>query len=517
MTNYLLGTRILRGTLWIGGNIRSDVDRLRIFVLIAAFGWAVAFVVIGLHYELQMYGDGSIFSYSVAVRDAWAFHWHNISGRLFAYAYSYVPAENYVAWTGDARGGIVVYGTSHFLAPLLGLLGTFAADRSRSRILFVGACFSTVCLCPLVFGFPTEMWMAHALFWPTLAVCHYARSGLCGLAVVFAAMLALIFTHAGALIFALAILATLALRGWWNVAFVRAARVLIVAIIIAALVRLAIPPDAYFAPVLQRAALHVFDLTVCTSRLFLLLITTLTTYGVVLLVLRRGNPTRAHVYATAVVALGLVAYWFFFNRGIHADKRYYMRTLLIICTPIFGALAAWYAVVADDEAIVRIPLLTRLTTAIEDSMTVRAVGGALALVILVHAVETAKFVAAWSDYKVAIQALATGANSDPSLGDQRFVSAARITDTRLNRLAWNSTTPYLSVLLAPRFTPARLVVDPAGSYFWLSCQTAIANEEAARALPVEGRGLCAGVCVFAPLNSRRCGARTKVSFGSEAQ
>jgi hypothetical protein len=40
-----------------------------------------------------MYADGSIFSYSVAVQDAWAFHWHNISGRLFVYFFSYLPTE----------------------------------------------------------------------------------------------------------------------------------------------------------------------------------------------------------------------------------------------------------------------------------------------------------------------------------------------------------------------------------------------------------------------------------------
>ena len=62
---------------------RSDVDVLRAFAIAAGISWSILFVVIGLRYELQMYADGSIFSYAIAVRDAWAFHWHNISGRLF--------------------------------------------------------------------------------------------------------------------------------------------------------------------------------------------------------------------------------------------------------------------------------------------------------------------------------------------------------------------------------------------------------------------------------------------------
>ena len=74
----------------------TDGRRLRAAVLIAGIGWSILFVVIGLRYELQAYADGSIFSYSVAVQDAWTFHWHNISGRMFVYLFCFVPAELYV-------------------------------------------------------------------------------------------------------------------------------------------------------------------------------------------------------------------------------------------------------------------------------------------------------------------------------------------------------------------------------------------------------------------------------------
>ena len=55
--------------------------------------------------------------------------------------------------------------------------------------------------------------MAHALFWPTLAVCHYARGGIAGTATVLAALLALVLTHEGAVVFAVGIVSTLLLRG----------------------------------------------------------------------------------------------------------------------------------------------------------------------------------------------------------------------------------------------------------------------------------------------------------------
>ena len=68
-------------------------DMLRAFAIAAGICWSVLFVVIGLRYELQMYGDGAMFSYSVAVQDAWAFHWHNISGRLAVYLLLWRPPK----------------------------------------------------------------------------------------------------------------------------------------------------------------------------------------------------------------------------------------------------------------------------------------------------------------------------------------------------------------------------------------------------------------------------------------
>ncbi|MBL7650277.1 MAG: DUF1549 domain-containing protein, partial [Candidatus Hydrogenedentes bacterium] len=54
----------------------------------------------------------------------------------------------------------------------------------------------------------------------------------------------------------------------------------------------------------------------------------------------------------------------------------------------------------------------------------------------------AKFAAAWTDYAAALRTLAGGADADPALGDPRFVSSARLAPA-LNRLSWNSTTPFL--------------------------------------------------------------------------
>jgi hypothetical protein len=470
---------------------RMEAGAMReILVIVAGVCWSVLFVVIGLRHELYMYADGSIFSYAVAVQDAWAFHWHNISGRLFVYLFSCLPAETYIALTRDARGGIAIYGFLFFAAQLLGLAATWAADRSRRRIIFCFACLSTACLCPLVFSFPTEMWMAHSLFWPTLAICHYARAGLAGIALEFAALLALVFTHEGALIFAVVILSTLLLRGSRDAAFRRAAGVFLVVVPIWAVVKVALPPDDYVGTALRTAMLHAFDITILTGDLVLLLLGALAGYGIAFLLFRRLAPASAHVYAAGMVAVALAVHWMWFDHTLHADNRYYLRTVILLATPAFGALAALLAL--DAEGRLKLPVAAaiapRLIAVLTGEMAPRVAAGAFLLVMLVHAVETAKFVTAWTSYKDEVRMLATGTASDPALGDPRFVSSEHISADG-NRLAWSSTTHFLSVLVAPGLAPARLVVDPQEHYFWLSCATATANEAADRAVPVESRRL----------------------------
>jgi hypothetical protein len=464
----------------------SAGQALRTLVIAAGVGASALFVIVGLRYGLEMYADGSIFSYSIAVDDAWKFHWHNISGRLFVYLFSLVPAETYVRLTGDAHGGIVVYGLLFFAAPLLGLVATYAADRSPGRIIFSYACLSTACLCPLVFGFPTEVWVSHALFWPSLAVCHYGRAG-SGSVLVFVMLLALILTHAGALIFAATILITLFLRGARDAAFRRALGCFFLAVVIWCVVLTTFRPDPLVADILYRAALHVFDLAVLSSSLVLLLTAALAGYAIGFCILRRLAPDHAHILAAAIVAVALCAYWLRFDHALHADNRYYLRTALLVVTPMLGALAGMHALSAEGR-LRGYPFLSAMVVAATGHLATRLAAGAMVLVMLVHTVETAKFVTAWTHYTAAVRALATGALSDPALGDARFVSARRIGDD-LNRLSWFSTTPYLSVLVAPGFAPTRLVVDPDSNYFWLSCRTASANADAERAIPVESRRL----------------------------
>jgi hypothetical protein len=460
---------------------------LRTLAITLGLAWSTAFVLVALTFELQLYGDGAFFSYAVAVQDSWLFHWRNIAARTFVHVFAHLPAEFYVAATADAAGGMRIYGLMFFAAPFAGLALTFAADRSPGRAIFVVACLSTALLCPLVFGCPTETWFAHALFWPALASCHGAPADARGAAAVGAIFVALVFTHEGGLIFAGAIVATSALRGIRAHAFVRAALALVGAVALWLTVKTALPPDDYFAPVLARAGLRIIDAANFDLRICRLIAATLAVYALAYGTMRRLACRGVPALAGLSTATLLTIYWLGFDDGIHADDRYAVRTVLLILTPAAGIATTVTVFAARGDLgrwCARLAAVVRRLTAVPDGFVV----GAVLLVTLIHVVETAKFVAAWTQYTSAVRDLATGTISDPALGDARFVSSAHVRRD-LDPLAWNSTTPYLSVMLAPGLAPTRLVVDPVANYFWLSCETAAANERASRAVPTDSRRL----------------------------
>ena len=466
--------------------LRFDDRALRFLIVGAGLGWSVAFPVIALFHQLELYGDGAMFSYAVAVRDVWAFHWHNISGRTTVFLLTLLPAEALVRITGNPWAGIIAYGLLFYLSPLIGLAVTYASDRSPGRIIFVYACGSTALLCPLIFGFPTEMWLAHAIFWPALALGHYVKPTTAGALLVFAAWLLLAFTHEGALVLLLVIAATLTPRGLSSATFVRAAISLTIIVILAAAAKIALPPDDYYADAFLRAALHFFDLEIFKVGLVLVLLTAVIGYGAMVIPLSIWLPRRACISALGLL-LGLLAiYWLRFDHSIHASSRYYLRTALVIATPLLGALAAITAM-AREGIVLNRPARLRHTLISPRDGTLCALASIFLVVNLIHAIETGKFVASWMDYRDAIAGLAIGSESDPALGDPRFVSAERISPT-LAPLSWFSTIPYLSIILS-NFSPNRLVIDPAGNYFWLSCETATRSKDAELAVPEQTREL----------------------------
>jgi hypothetical protein len=463
---------------------------LRRLVIAAGPVAALLLIVVGLAFDLQMYGDGSIFSYAVAVEDVWAFHWHNIAVRATVWLAQLLPGEILVGLTGDPRIGIFTYGFLSFSAQAAGLAATFVFDRTAGKTFFVFACASTACLAPLVFGFPSEMLLAHALFWPTFALAFCARPTLRATALLFVFMLALVFSHEAALGLVFGIVAALSLRGPRALSFLRALACFLIVVAIWLAVNAGLPPDTYFAEVRLRAASEFFDARSFAGYVVLLLAATLAGYGALVVVcarvanawLPRLAARRDGVIPAMLLTLAALALWWTqFDTHIHADNRYYARTVLLVGMCGFAAICVLTFLRREGGVVARIPVVSRVLDVLATATAARVLAGALSLVLVVHVVETVKFVRAWSDYRTAVRSLAMGVAADPDLGAPFYVSSRRIGGD-LNRLAWFSTTPYLSALVAD-LKPVRLVVDPAGNYFWISCATATVNAAKENVVP----------------------------------
>jgi len=152
----------LRGASRAGAAARPRIAWLRGLAIAAGTSASILFVVIGLGYELQLYCR----RLDLLLRGRRA-------GRLGVSLAQHLrpavrlsvllpAAETYVGLTGDARGGIDIYGLLFFGSQGDGPGGDYAADRSQGRIIFCAACVSVAALCPLVSAIrPRCGWRMH--------------------------------------------------------------------------------------------------------------------------------------------------------------------------------------------------------------------------------------------------------------------------------------------------------------------------------------------------------------------
>ena len=259
---------VLRPALWVDAASYSDGDVLRAVVVAAGLCWSAAFVAIGLGYDLQIYGDGAIFSYSVAVEthgDPLAQH---LGPPVCLSALLRTSRDCRGHHEEPSYGGIAVYGLLHFAAPLVGLLATWAADRSKEHVIFVYACLSTACLSPLVFGFPTELWDSACLVLADpcdlpLRQGRNWRLWTCPRRTPRPRLDPRRRDDIGS-----RCRRYLLLRGALSAPFRRGASALLVVTPIWILAKVAFPPDSYYAPVFASAALHFFDATYSKTSCF---------------------------------------------------------------------------------------------------------------------------------------------------------------------------------------------------------------------------------------------------------
>lgn len=449
--------------------------------MVAGLGSAVLFIVAGLAFAFQLFGDSALFSYAIAVQDSWAFHWHNISSRSTVYLYAHLPAEIYGSLTGNAWAAIQIYAFLFFGAQLLGLALTYWLDRTPGRSIFVFACLSNAVLCPLIFGAPSEMWVAHAFFWPALAAAHCSTSRWNWLAA-FLSFLSLAFTHEGALVFLAAILGSVLVRKNEFPRFVKCLGATAAVLAIWILVRYSLRPDEYTARVLSAAASNVFNPEILLDRMLVLLAAMASGYLLLFFTLRYAGVSYPAAVALVAALAALSAYWFVGNPEIHTENRYYLRTVIIVLCPLIaaGSICAAFG----GELVRRAGVSCKILHTIARRIGPGALAALLLLTITVHAVETARFAAGWTEYLTIFRGMVSKAETQ----DSKYVEIDP-DNPKFHDMAWFSTLPYLSVLVAPGLKPRRLVIDPRSDYFWVSCGklTASVRKGSGLGIPAQSR------------------------------
>ena len=212
--------------------------------------------------------------------------------------------------------------------------------------------------------------------------------------------LLLAFAHEGAFVLLLAVLATLALRGLQNGASGAGCAILFVTAILAVTSKILFLPDEYYADAFMRAALHFFDPAIFGVEIVVELLAAIIVYVAMLKLISIWTPKRACIFALSVLLALLCIYWLRFDHSVHANSRYYMRTALVIATPLLGVIAALAAM--NREGSVADPLAKFQRALISSPNGRCALASILFAVTLIHVVETAKFVTAWSRYREVI-------------------------------------------------------------------------------------------------------------------
>ena len=218
----------------------------------------------------------------------------------------------------------------------------------------------------------------------------------------------LAFTHEGAFVLLLSVLATLALRGLRSTQFRRGAANMLVIALLAVASKMFLPPDEYYADTFVRAALHFFDPAIFSVAVIVELLAAIVVYAAMSGLLSVYLPKRACILALAMLLVFLCVFWFRFDHSVNASRRYYLRTALVIAIPLLGIMAAFAALTGEEShqsasqgsACLCLVQARNVRTCLDP---VRS--------DLDPRVETGKFVAGWSRYRSAIAILAMSQDS----------------------------------------------------------------------------------------------------------
>lgn len=457
-------------------------------IIFAGLALAAVFPVLALVFDLAAFADGSAFSYAVATGIGWDFHWRQIANRITVYLLAYVPSEALGAAAGSARAAYVLYTIIFYSAPLAGLLATVWIDRTRGKVFAMACAVCTLAVLPLILPFPSELVFSHALFFPALALANREGGWRVALALMIV-MCALLNTHEGAVILGALVVASTLLALPARLPLLRALAVFALALALWLAIRITLQPGEYTGSAIARAAMYFLMFENWGQRaVFWALFAAAGSFA---LAYAAGAMAGRHGIAIAALAsvVAVAAAFAIIDPPAHGAQRYGVRIVVLSLLALAAGVASLAHARSEGTGRWLLAFEPQWLGARLHRLTAPALA-ALIVTFALHVTEEARFISAWRTYIADVRALAMGDASDPQLGDAAYVSTQRL-PARRDEMWWNSTTLYLSIMLAPGFEPMRLVIDPTGGYFWLNCKAATQSRDQYSPMPRSTRALVA--------------------------
>lgn len=474
MLRGLAGLRAVPEGLWA---LEPSARQATLLYVLSAGLLAIG-AVAGAVCGVMAFADGGYFVFGMATGDPWHLFWNNVPQRAAAYVITIAPLE----WALD-RGLLSVASLLPiYSAVFLGFpvacmaLAPLSLGREQRRLLIYPA-LALAGIAPLLYGFPTEVWLMLGAFWVVLFTVIGRARARARLAVFALSLPVLLFLHDLGILLSLVILGFVALRALLDrEKRVTAGVMLGVALPVLACwlwVKLYVPiPDPVFARQIAGNGAQMLDprLMLKSGPLVAIALATLLVLG---LAWRRVDRGRAAIAAVLLFAVMVAAGGYMLKPFIPGHY-----TLRILVTGINLGLAG-LAFMSDVSGTPR----PRPAYAGMSGWTVLLATA----VIAQQAVMTGFFLRDWSTYRSTLGGLASAPARTPDLDLADLGPALAGADARTRRIVltqmnWGWPTLYQNYVLS-NFRPHRLFVHMRHANV-LSCATVSAVDVRGLHIPV---------------------------------
>jgi len=404
----------------------------------------------------MLFADGAYFNFVIAAGNPWGMHWNYFVSRLTVYLATVLPtAFIYEAFGLSGSDLAKLYSFEFDFVVLIQyvILAIIAWKRFPGLLLFPVIAFSFAV--GLGYGFPSEMIIASSFFWICMFSLTFAKVPFMLLSISF---VALVFSHELSIFGAILILLYTYTRSR-NLEWSNTNRRVATAFYLVGFLAIAVWIYLKFtghSPGGASNVIYILDPRRIFNNptLWVLALVSLACYIYARYV--KPSCTSLDVLAAAIIS-GLLTLicgnWFDFLQGRYDSARTLMALSMIGLGSLFVAGHAFRMSMS--------PAL--LQPACRSGLKL-----GLSAALAVNIAASACFISQWTTVRLQIEAITNQKGLSP---EDRFISVDTLqidnptAAAMLKKVGYAWTLPFLSIMLAPGFEPARIIVDYADMYY----------------------------------------------------